>query len=405
MINYFFKTNKSEEVDIRENFTFILGRGELLAPVEAAISQMKEGEKRHVSFTIADFEVSGDVELLTITNTMAKATHNILPQIEVNQIASQKKELGNALIKTRNFLEAISMFEEVVAVFKSTGGDWQPGPETDLRNQLELSSQLNLAFCHLQLAGHEPRAIESSTDALLIDKTNVKALYRRATAYKRFGELAKAKRDCITAAKLEPNNMEIRRLLAEVKALQATHDAEEMKTYSKLYKPVATASAWLDISIDAKPVGRLVFGLFSNDVPITCNSFLLHCKQGNYIGCGFHKLVKGFVVQGGDFEFEDGSGGFGLLGAGEKSRYFADESFKTGSHNRRGVLSMANSGPNTNTSQFFVTLAATEKLDGKHVIFGEMKEGLEVLDAIEAVPSDDYRRPTLRIEVTGSGCN
>ena len=406
VINYFFRSDTTEEVDIRENFTFTLGRGELLPEIENAIKDMRVGEKRSLSAQVGETRLIGDIELIEITDTMKKAKHNILPQSEVNQIASQKKELGNNFIKDRKFKEAISMFEEAVAVFKTTGGEWAPGTENDIRTQLELACFLNMAFCYLNIDGQEPRVIEAATKALAIDSNNVKALYRRAMAYKQFGELDKAKKDCVKAAKLEPSNSDIRALLDEIKASLSHAHAVEMKSYSKVFSPVPSdPTVWLEIAIDEKVMGRIVFKLYASAVPKTCHNFISHCKAGNFKNSVFHKLIHGYVIQGGDFEYADGTGGFSYHMDGTQTRFFDDESFSTRSHDKRGLLSMANSGPNTNTSQFFITLGAAEKLDGKHVLFGEVSEGLDLLDVIETVECDVYKRPQKKIHIVEVGCN
>jgi peptidyl-prolyl cis-trans isomerase B (cyclophilin B) len=120
--------------------------------------------------------------------------------------------------------------------------------------------------------------------------------------------------------------------------------------------------------------GRIVCDLFPQDAPNTVNNFVFLSRDGFYNGTKFHRVIADFMVQGGDPE------GTGRGGPGYK---FGDEVGSGKPKHQRGSLSMANAGPNTNGSQFFITHVATDWLDGKHTVFGQVKEGLDVVDAIE----------------------
>ena len=148
-----------------------------------------------------------------------------------------------------------------------------------------------------------------------------------------------------------------------------------------------------------KSLGVVEFELFEKSVPNTVRNFIELCKRDKgegYLGSKMHRIIPGFMIQGGDFTHGDGTGGESIYG-----RTFRDENFKF-THDGPGVLSMANAGPNTNGSQFFICTVPTPHLNTKHVVFGRVVEGLDVVKKIESLGSPSGR-PTKKIEVTESG--
>jgi len=179
------------------------------------------------------------------------------------------------------------------------------------------------------------------------------------------------------------------------------------KSYEQEFRFVReNLKCFFDISIDNKPVGRLTFELFAKDLPKTSLNFYhlcigdKTCQKTNrtlfYKDSIFHRVIPGFMCQGGDVINGNGTGSMSIYG-----ETFGDEKFLF-SHDQRGLLSMANRGINTNGSQFFITTADCGWIDGKHVVFGKVIEGMEVLNAIEAQGTENGK-PKGEIKIIDCG--
>lgn len=159
---------------------------------------------------------------------------------------------------------------------------------------------------------------------------------------------------------------------------------------------------YMGINVGNKQLGRIVIKLFSDIVPYTAKNFREIAKGSesnklNYKGAPFHRIIKDFMIQGGDITNGDGTGGLSIYGG-----KFQDENFEI-PHDRPGLLSMANSGPDTNGSQFFITTGPAPHLDGKHVVFGQVVDGLSIIEYLNSVETDSSDKPLVPVIISSSG--
>ncbi|CAK9097317.1 Peptidyl-prolyl cis-trans isomerase D (PPIase D) (40 kDa peptidyl-prolyl cis-trans isomerase) (Cyclophilin-40) (CYP-40) (Cyclophilin-related protein) (Rotamase D) [Durusdinium trenchii] len=173
-------------------------------------------------------------------------------------------------------------------------------------------------------------------------------------------------------------------------------------------RPGKNPRVYLDISIGSRTGGRVIIELFPDITPRAAENFRGLCtgeyglgrntkKRLSYEGCQIFRSVKNFMIQTGDFQFNNGDGGESIYGG-----TFNDEDFVR-RHTQAGVVSMANKGRNSNGSQFFITLKRSVQLDNKHIAFGQVVEGMDVIRAVAAVPTDRDERPRVSCTIVGCG--
>ncbi|XP_063597265.1 peptidyl-prolyl cis-trans isomerase-like, partial [Penaeus indicus] len=175
--------------------------------------------------------------------------------------------------------------------------------------------------------------------------------------------------------------------------------AEESEEEPKAKKKKTNPQVYFDIKIGKTLVGRIVMQLRADVVPKTVENFRCLCtheKGYGYQGSTFHRIIPGFMCQGGDFTNHNGTGGRSIYGS-----KFEDENFKL-RHTGPGILSMANSGPNSNGSQFFLTTERTEWLDNKHVVFGQVVSGMDVIRKMEKCGSKSGK-PSEKVVISNCG--
>lgn len=406
-------------------FRFVLGEGQVIKGWDLGVATMSIGEKSLLTIQSKygygeagaganippNATLKFEVELLSF-QPKPKARWAMSVEEKI-QAALDEKEKGNESFKKKNLTEAIAAYREGLC-FLEHSDQWSEQQQTQ-KASVEVSLRLNLSNCYLK-TGEFAQAIDEASQALKLDEGNSKAWYRRGVARAAFGLLEEARTDLASAARLDPKNVEIRNELKKCKEKLEEVRKKEKSAFGAIFSKVALYDekagvrnlercprVFMDIRVGDKPAKRVVFALYQDTVPKTVENFKSLCvgdKKGangevlTFKKNSFHRIIKGFMMQGGDV---NGKGGESIYGP-----QFDDEAF-TDKHLHRGQLSMANAGPNTNSSQFFITFGPTPHLDGKHVVFGEVVEGIDVLDAAEEVPTDSTDKPEVPVVIEDCG--
>jgi len=337
--------------------------------------------------------------------------------------ALENKDLGTQAFKARDYEEAKRLYDKALDFVDHTSDESEE--QQGALKALKISCHLNGALM-LQKMGEYGESIEPCNKVLKLDESSSKALYRRGVGEMHFGLLEEAKATLVSAAKLDPKNKDIRVVLAETKEAMKAAKAKQKGTFGGMFDKMGSMyqdkpsvvhvmphkgplpQVFFDITIGGEPAGRIVFQLRADVTPKTCENFRALCtgekgegtstgKALHFQGCPFHRVIKGFMLQGGDFSNQNGTGGESIYG--EK---FEDENFEL-KHTKPGLLSMANSGPGTNGSQFFITTVPTPHLDGKHVAFGEVLEGMEIVTQVENLKTSPEDKPESDVIISACG--
>ncbi|GIX62259.1 peptidyl-prolyl cis-trans isomerase [Babesia caballi] len=392
-------------------FKFTLGAGNVIKGWDIGVASMKLGEK--ALFVIQPAYGYGEagagtsippnavlhfeIELIN-SRPKPRDLHDMTTDEKI-QAAADAKALGNAKFMSGQYRAAIAMYEDGLH-YLSVREEWDEAARK-ASDVTKLQCHLNLANCYLKV--EEYAAAENhATEALALEPLNVKGLYRRAVARVKTSSFGEALQDLTQMIKVEPKNADAVTLYQMAKAKLNEQNELAKKRYGNVFKNLslykeksgirdlaAMPRVYLDLAIGEQSC-RLVIALFEDTVPKTVKNFQQLCDEKsdvNYKGNKFHRLIKGFMVQGGDVTNGDGTGGVSIYGD-----QFDDEAF-VDQHTERGLLSMANCGPNTNNSQFFITFVATPHLNGKHVVFGKVVEGMEALGTIEELETGPNDRP------------
>lgn len=422
-----------DKCDDKSNaFKFTLGVGHVIKGWDVGVLSMKLGEKS--KFTLSPDYAYGaqgagdaippnstlifEIELVDFMDK-PKSIDEMTKEERVEK-AQENKNQGNALFKDKKFEVAIGKFLNAGDLLKK-----------ELKNLNEEETNLycvcltNASICANKI-GNYNHAITLASEVIKIKITN-KAIYQRGLG---LANSASEEESLILATQ---DLQALKDLVGDQDAgyinLHQTIEnkrAQIIKSKKNLFKNFLNAGIYqekdmpvsTEISIDSKPdpnnpvvfmdikynndkKARIEFELFKNHTPKTAENFRQLCtgeKGFGFKDSSFHRIIKGFMMQGGDFENGNGTGGKSIYGA-----KFEDENFNI-KHTTAGLLSMANSGKNTNGSQFFITFKETPWLDGKHVVFGRVIKGLDIINDIEEnVECDSSDKPKSDVIVEDCG--
>ncbi|KAL8454644.1 hypothetical protein Emag_001352 [Eimeria magna] len=366
--------------DRDSSFRFVLGEGQVIKGWDLGVATMSVGEKSLLTIQSKyGYGESGagtsippnatlkfEVELLSYRQK-PKARWAMSVEEKI-QAALDEKEKGNESFKKKNLAEAVAAYREGLCYLEHSD-QWSEQQQTQ-KASVEVSLRLNLSNCYLK-TGEFAQAIDEASQALKLDEGNSKAWYRRGVARAAFGLLEEARSDLASAARLDPKNLEIRNELKKCKEKLEEVRKKERSTFGSIFNKVALYDekagvrnlekcprVFMTIRVGDEPAKRVVIALYKDTVPRTVENFRSLCagdKGLSFKQNGFHRIIKGFMMQGGDI---NGKGGESIYGP-----QFDDEAF-VDKHLHRGQLSMANAGPNTNSSQFFIIFGPTPHLDG-----------------------------------------
>jgi peptidylprolyl isomerase len=402
-------------------FKFELGTGQVIKGWDIGVASMKRGEKARFEIdskyaygeqgsppkipgnTPLEFEV----ELFDFYDKRKSTVE--APECE--NLVEEYKKMGNENFKAKNFRPAIYFYKEGIKFLK------QSDEQTEKMKALWNSLHLNLCIINNNQANWK-ETVKLADEVIERQEGHPKARYLRGVAKQGLTMYEDALADFEVSLKGNPGDEKLKLEIEQCKKKKKEVAAKEKKVYGNMFKaslydekkiPVSEVPKYdknnervfMDIKMGNAPAKKVIFELFSKDVPKTTENFKCFCTgekvEKGYKGNKFHRIINGFMMQGGDVVNGDGTGSTSIYG-----KQFADENFLY-KHFGSGLLSMANSGANTNGSQFFITFAKTSHLDGKHVVFGRVIKGMDVIREIEKVKTGANDVPEVDVLIEDCG--
>jgi peptidylprolyl isomerase len=421
--------NKIFDQTKKEPFRFTLGNNEVIFGLEIAVKSMYINEKSlfiiSPQYGYEDKKI-GEKIPPNSTLTFEIVLLQILPPVkkiidmdypEKLSRAKMIKNEGVEKFKEKDIEWAVEKFQK--ALKYATGFDGKNEEQLEGFNLL-ITLLTNLANCYNHLKNYE-KVLQFTEQAIKL-KPNAKLFYFRIIASANLGNISEAEKNYNELKKLVKEDDEGIKYVKNLIDKNKQSKTIEQKKFSKnifkqsLYEdkpdnfkpnPIPekinekNPQCFFEIKIgEDENLKRIEFELFKDHVPKTVENFRCLCtgeKNLSYKGSLFHRIIKDFMIQGGDFENKNGTGGISIYG-----KNFEDENFYY-AHSQEGVLSMANSGENSNGSQFFITMKETPWLDGKHVVFGRVIKGMEYIKEIGEVDTDGQNKPEEDIIIVNCG--
>ena len=435
-VNYIGRNSDNKVFDQTKDkpFTFKIGSGQVIKGWDMGVKTMKVGEK--AEFILSPDYAYGNKKVSDLIPENATLTFEIellkivVPKKEVSDMTYEEKLAegkklkaeGVEKFKAKDFSAARDLFTRATAYLETMDKTKEAEAEGVNLYVTTLSNICNC--CDKQKEYHA--VVNFATKGLKI-KELPKFYYFRAIANANIDEFNDAKKDLeslkgLLGEKERETDPGVKHVSDLIEKKSKEVSKKKKKYYKGLFsqnlyedkalpvKPVPPPKeqnkenpvCFLDIKIGDKEAKRVELELFKDKVPKTCENFRCLCtgeagEKLHYKGSTFHRVIKNFMIQGGDFEKGDGTGGSSIYG-----KKFEDENFFY-ALSREGLLAMANSGKDTNGSQFFITLKDTPWLDKKHVVFGQVIKGMEVVKEVEALETDSQDKPKTVVVIENCG--